>query len=411
MSQRSHRAFRLFWAGDAANQFGSAVQDVALPLVAATALAASPARMGLLAAAGTAAFLVVGLPAGALVDRVRKRPLMAWTTTARAALLLTVPVAWWLDVLTFTHLVLVALGAGVLTVFFDVASQSFLPALVPRAELPAANGRLTSVQQVARLLGRPGSGVLAQAAGSANAVLGVVAAYASSALLLRAVDPQERVPERSGRRLWTEIGEGLRFVLRHRLVLPTVLCTATCNFFHGAYSAVSVLFMVRDLALPEGAVGLLLAVGGAGGALAGATSGWFVRIGQVRLIWVSMLCTQPAWLLVPLAEPGWKLSLLVVGLLVTSVGTVLYNVAQVSLRQALCPDHLLGRMNASVRCIVWGAMPLGALTGGLLAESLGVRGALWVAAAGLSSGVLWVLGSPLRRMRDVPSITTVEGHG
>ncbi|QFZ17487.1 MFS transporter [Saccharothrix syringae] len=405
------RDFRLFWGSDAANQFGTAVSSFVLPVVAIEALDASEFQVGLLNAAGMAAFLLIGLPAGAYVDRLRKRPLMGWSTAGRALLLLGVPVAAWLGGLTYAHLLLTALLVGVLTVFFEVGAQAYLPALVDRGLLVGANNRLVSVQQVARLTGRPVSGPLVQVLGGANAVLAISACYLASAVLLRGVRVVERPAGPRRRALGAEVAEGLRFVFGHPLVRPTALCTASFNLTNAVWGAVNVLFLLRDLDLPPAAASLLLGVGSAGGALAGLFVGRLVRVGQVRLVWLSLVCTQPAWVLIPLTRPDWRIALFAVGTAIASAGIVVYNVAQVSLRQALCPDHLLGRMNASIRFLAWGSIPLGALAGGALAGWIGVRGTLWVAAAGMVASVLWLVLSPLRAMRDVPEVTTVEGRG
>ncbi|MEV8440306.1 MFS transporter [Actinosynnema sp. NPDC051121] len=405
------RDFRLFWGSDAANQFGTAVYTFVLPVVAIEALDASAFQVGLLTAAGTAAFLVIGLPVGVYVDRTRKRPVLAWSTVGRALLLVTVPVAGWLGGVTYAHLLLVASGAGVLTVFFEVASQAYLPTLVDREGLTGANGRLVSTQQVARLSGRPVSGPLVQVLGGVNAVLAIAVSFLTSALLLWGIRTPERAVESRGRAVRVDMAEGLRFVFGHPLLRPVVLCTTCFNLTNAMWGAVNVLFLLRDLALPTTAAAVLLGVGSAGGAVAGLVAGRLARLGQVRLVWLSLLVTQPAWVLVPLSEPGWGVALFAVGTLVTSAGVVVYNVAQVSLRQALCPDRLLGRMNASIRFLTWGAMPVGAVVAGALAEWVGVRGTLWVASAGMVLSVLWVVLSPLRSMRDVPVITSLDRHG
>ncbi|MEU4764447.1 MFS transporter [Actinosynnema sp. NPDC023794] len=405
------RDFRLFWGSDAVNQFGTAMCTFLLPVVAIEALDASEFQIGALTAAGTAAFLVIGLPVGVFVDRVRKRPLLAWSTAGRALVLATVPVAAWLGGLTFTHLLLAALAAGVLTVFFEVASQAYLPTLVPREELAVANGRLVSTQQVARLSGRPLGGLLVPLLSSANAVPAITFSFLTSAALLVGVRTAEPVPVPRKRALWADMAEGLRFVFGHPLLRPIALCTTWFNLTNGMWGAVNVLFLVRDLGLSAPAAAVLLGVGSVGGALAGLVTGRLARWGRVRLVWLSMVVTQPAWLLVPLAEPGWRLGLFAVGTLVTSAGVIVYNVSQVSLRQALCPDRLLGRMNASVRFLSWGVMPVGALAGGALAEWVGTRDTLWVASAGMILSVLRVVLSPLRSMRDLPVITSVERHG
>ncbi|NUT94239.1 MAG: MFS transporter [Saccharothrix sp.] len=392
------RDFRLFWGSDTVNQFGSAVSVFALPLVAVE-MGASELALGVLTAAGMAAFLLVGLPVGVLLDRVRRRPVQIWATAGRAVLLASVPVAGWLEGLTYGYLLAVALLVGVLTVFFEVASLSYLPVLVPRAELSTANSRLMATQQVGRLSGKPLAGVFAEAFGSVSSLFAITASFTASAVLLGAIKSAEPPPGGRRENVWAEMGEGLRFVLGHSLLRPLVLCTTTFNLANGVWSALNVVFLVRVLELSPGVAALLLGVGSAGGAAAALFVGRLARWGDVRLVWLSMVCTQPAWLLVPWAGHGWMVA---VGCFVPTMGVLVYNVAQVSLRQSLCPDRLMGRMNASIRFLGWGAMPVGAVLGGALAEWIGVRGGLWVAAVGMVVAVGWVVASPLRGSEGVP---------
>ncbi|MFI9817210.1 MFS transporter [Saccharothrix variisporea] len=388
----------MFWGSDTVNQFGSAVSVFALPLVAVE-MGASEFALGVLTAAGTAAFLLVGLPVGVLVDRVRRRPVQLWATVGRAVLLASVPVVGWLGGLAYGYLLAVALLVGVLTVFFEVASLSSLPALVPRAELSTANSRLMSTQQVGRLAGKPLAGLVAEVFGSVNSLFVIAASFTSSAVLLGAMKGAEPVPDGRRKNVWADMGEGLRFVFGHPLLRPLVLCTTSFNLANGVWSALNVVFLVRVLDLSPGVAALLLGVGSAGGAVAALFVGRLARLGSARLVWLSMVCTQPAWLLVPWAEHGWVVA---VGSFVPTMGVLVYNVAQVSLRQSLCPDRLMGRMNASIRFLGWGAMPVGAVLGGALAEWVGVRGGLWVASAGMVAAVGWVLLSPLRASERVP---------
>lgn len=400
-----HRDFRLLWLGDTVSQFGSIVTNTAAPLLAALVLAATPFQMGLLNAADTAAFLLVGLPAGAWVDRMRRRPLMVSADLGRAVLLASIPVAWWLHVLTLTQLILVGLGVGVLTVFFDVAYQSFLPALVSRDKLMEGNSKLQASQSVAFVSGPAIGGWLTQLAGGANAIGINSLGFLSSALCLwriRSVEPAiEPVADRHLRR---EIAEGLRFVFGNRSLVGIVGCTASANFSMNVMQSVSVLVLTRQLGASAGIVGLVLVGGGVGGVLgalcAGRIANW---LGQGRTIWVSILVTSPFVLLVPLAGRGWLLSLFALGWLAEGFGGVVYNIAQVSYRQAICPDRLLGRMNASVRFMVWGTLPLGALVGGVLGNTIGIHATLWVGAVGILLSPLPVVLSPLRKLRDLPT--------
>jgi len=206
-----------------------------------------------------------------------------------------------------------------------------------------------------------------------------------------------------------QIAEGLRFVFTDRPLRAIVATTGAANLFGGVLAAGHVLLLTRTRGLSPARVGVLLAVGGAGGILAALCADPLVRrIGQARAIWLVPTLTGPAYLLFPLAAPGWRLVLPALGLAVAAFGIIIYNVAQVSYRQAICPDRLLGRMNASVRFVVWGAMPPGGLLGGALGEGLGLRGATWVAVAGEVAAVLWVICSPLLKMRDLPVTKVVS---
>ncbi|QFZ17486.1 MFS transporter [Saccharothrix syringae] len=398
MSLWSHRDFRLLWVGDTVSQFGATIGRTVLPLLAAGALAATPFEMGVLSAAGSAAFLLIGLPAGVWVDRLSRRPVMLVADFTRAALLLSVPVAWWLGALTLAQLVVVALLVGAATVMFDVAYQSYLPALVGRDQLVEGNSKLETSRAVAEVSGPAAAGGVAQALGAANGVLATGVGYLVSALFLlriRTPEPRPEPPARPG--LVHEIGEGLRFVFGHPSLRAIVGCTGTANFFGGIGAAVTVLFLVRELGLSEGVVGLLFSTAGVGGVLGALTTGWWNRrFGQTRTIWLSALVTFPFGLLVPFGAADWRLVLVVLGEIGVAYGVIVYNVSQVSYRQSICPDHLLGRMNASIRFVVWGALPLGGLVGGALGEGIGIRSTLWVAMAGQAAALLWVVLSPLR---------------
>lgn len=400
MSLWRHRDFLLLWSAQTASVLGSAVGQLAVPLLAATALGATPWQMGLLAAAGTVAFPLVGLPAGAMLDRVRRLPVMIVADLARFALFGWVPVAWWLGVLTFPQLLAVALLGGVARVFFDVAYQSVLPSVVGRDRLVEGNTKLESTRASAEAAGPALGGGLVQVVGAAGAVLLDAVTYLVSAVALLGMRGPEVLASPSGRSLRSEIGEGLRFVLGHPLLRPIMACTATANLFAGALLAVQVLYLATGLDLPAPAVGLVLATGSAGG-IAGALTAafWVRRLGQGRVVLAALPVTGGPTLAVAFGHPVW----FAVGLFAFGYGAVVYNVAQVSFRQAICPDRLLGRMNASLRVLVWGTLPIGGLLGGALGEWLGLRATLLVAAIGLMTAPLWVLLSPLRRLRDLPA--------
>jgi len=398
-----HRDFLLLWSGETVSQVGTMVSHLALPLLAATALGATPWEMGLLVAAERAAFLLVGLPAGVLLDRVRRRPVMIAADVVRFALFASIPAAWALGVLTFAQLLVVALLGGVATVFFDVGYQSVLPSVVGRDGLVEGNAKLESTRAGAEAAGPAMAGGLVQAVGAAFAVLLDAVSYLVSAAFLAAMRTREPAPPRAARSLRAEMTEGLRYVLGHPLLRPIALCTGTANLFSGVLSAVSVLFLARELGVEPAVVGLVLAAGSAGGLVGALTAGWWIRgLGQGRTVVVALLATGPVALVLPLTTSGAGLAWFALGTGAVAYGGVVYNVAQVSFRQSVTPDRLLGRMNASIRFLVWGTIPIGGLLGGALGELLGLRATLLVAAIGMVLCPAWVLASPLRRLRDLP---------
>jgi MFS family permease len=404
-----HRDFLLLWSGQSVSELGSAVTLLAVPLVAVVVLHASTFGVGLLSAAETAPFLIIALPAGLVVDRLAKRRLMLGCDLARMVAIGSVPVAAALGVLTLGQLYVVALLAGILTVLFDVAYQSYLPALIRAGQLADGNGKLAVTQSIAQVAGPSAGGGLfgLLRAGALTADAASFAVSAASLLLIRTPEPAAAAVTGAARpRLRTEIFAGLSFVLRHPVLRKICACTATANLFSNITFALMIIFLVRVLHVPPGYTGLLIAAGGVGGVLAGVVSGWLARwIGSARIIWVSLLGFGAPSLLLPLAEPGRRLAFLAVGLAAFSFAAVLYNIAQVSFRQAICPPGLLGRMNAAVRWIVWGTLPLGGLAGGALGTLIGVRPTMWIGMTGSWAAGLWVLFSPLRGMRDVPSVS------
>ncbi|MCX4844127.1 MFS transporter [Streptomyces sp. NBC_00893] len=410
-----HQEFRQLWAGQTVSQFGTYVGQTVLPLLAATTLKASPFQMGVLTAAGTAAFLLIGLPTGVLVDRVRRKPVMLTADFTRAVLLLTVPLAAWADVLTLTQLMVVALLASAATVLFDVAYQSYLPSLVGRAQLMEGNTRLQSSLSAAEVTGPGVGGGLAQLVGGATAVLTTSVSYLiSGLLLLRIRTPEPKPMGHDGNRVRTQMKEGMGFVLGEKSLRAITVSTALSNLAITVLLSMQILFLTRDLGLTPGAVGAVLALSSVGGLLGALTAGRCAEwIGPARAIWLIPLVISPVALVVPLAEPGRLTVLCVLGLALRAYGTTVFNVVNVSYRQAICPRRLLGRVNATVRFITWGAMPVGGLLGGVLGDWIGVRATLWVSCSALALTPLPLLLSPLRTLREFPAVKEdeVPAHG
>jgi MFS family permease len=400
-----HLDFRRLWIGETVSQFGTMVSQLALPLVAILVVHATTLEVGLLEAFQTVPFLLVGLPAGAWVERMRFRSVLIVNDMIRAAALGSIPLAKLLGVLTIGQLFGVALITGVGTVFFDVAYQSYLPQLVGREQLVAGNSRLQASESVSQIAGPSAAGLLIQALTAPYAVLVDALSFLWSAGWVAAIQSRPPPPARKpDRHLGREILEGLRFVLGSPLLRAIAMCTGSSNLFSAIGMAVFYVLLARQLHIAPGIIGLITsaaAVGGLAGAL-GATR-VAARFGQGPAIWMSMVVSAPFGFVAPFVQRNWTLGLLAVAQVGFGVGVVLYNITQVSFRQGLCPPELLGRMNATMRFLVWGTLPLGGVIGGALGTLIGVRATLLVAAIGGALAFLPVLLSPLRGMRELPS--------
>jgi MFS family permease len=408
-----HLEFRRLWIGETVSQFGTMISQLALPLVAILVVHATTLEVGLLSACQTAPFLIVGLPAGAWVERMRFRSVLIVNDLVRAAALGSIPLARLLGVLTIGQLYLVALIAGAATVFFDVAYQSYLPQLVGREQLVAGNSRLQASESVSQIAGPSVAGFLIQALTAPYAVLADALSFLWSAAWVTAIQARPARPERKpDRNLVREIREGLQFVLGNPLLRAIAMCTGSSNLFSAISLAVFYVLLARDLRVTPGLIGLISAAAAVGG-LAGALGATRVaaRLGQGPAIWISMAAAAPCAFVAPFAERNWTLGLLAVAEAGAGASSVLYNITQVSFRQGLCPPGLLGRMNATMRFLVWGTLPLGGVIGGVLGTLIGVRPTLVVAAVGGALAFLPVFLSPLRRLRELPSYSAPGDAG
>ncbi|MFE9691236.1 MFS transporter [Micromonospora sp. NPDC005806] len=397
------RNFLLLWSGQTVSEVGTRISGVAVPLLAADVLDASVFQVSLLTVLAWLPYLIFSLPAGILADRVDQRRLMIGCDLGRAALLLSVPVVALVGHLTLTFLYAVVGLCGVLTVAFTVAYRSLLPALVPVGDLTSANARLEVSENLAQLAGPSAGGMLVGLLGAARTFVADGLSFVASALTLFLVrhrpGPQAdgRVPVRAA------LTEGLGFIRRQRILALVLACTATSNFFVIATRAIEVPYLLRVLHASPVTIGLLFSLGSVGGLLAGVLAGRLTALlGGARTIWVSMAVPGPLYLLMPLARPGWGALLYGVGTAAFAANAVLFNVAAMSYRQRVTPARLLGRVNAAFLWICYGVIPLGALLGGTLGSRLGLRPALLVCVLGMWSAALFVVCSPLRRMRDFP---------
>ncbi|MFE7778463.1 MFS transporter [Streptomyces sp. NPDC057445] len=400
-----HRDFMLLWSGQTLSETGSAVTRVALPLVALVVLDASTFEVGLLTAATTLAFAVIALPAGAIVDRRPKRSIMIVCDLLRLLIIGSIPLAAAFDVLTMGQLYVAAVAAGVCTVFFDVSYQSYLPSLIRAEDLMAANGKLGTTQSLAQLGGPSLGGGLVGLLGAASALVADVISYAVSSLAIVGIRHREGpLPAPTAEEpLRHRIMEGLRFVFGHPILRRIVICTSVSNLFAGVTSALATVFVVRVLHVSPAMTGLILAGSAIGGIAGGLFAGRLATsIGSARIIWVSMLVFSAPQVIAAAAWEGWGVLLFPLGWGITGFAFMVYNIAQLSYRQSVTPPDLMGRMNAAVRWVVWGTLPLGSVLGGALGTLIGVRNALLVAFIGTWAAGWFVFFSPLRHMRDIP---------
>jgi len=403
-----HRDFLLLWGGQTVSEVGSQVTVLAVPLVAVLVLKATTLQVGLLTATEVSAYLLVSLPAGVVVDRVARRPLMLWCDAARLVAIGSVPVAAAFGALSLGQLYAVALVSGLFSVFFSVAYPSYLPTLLTRDQLVDGNGKLGTTQSFAQIAG-PGLGAaLVGAFGAAWAMAGDAVSYAVSAgslLAIRTPEPRPVGPVAGGRpRLRAEIREGLAYVVREPILVKAVAWSGSANFFVVMVEALGPLFLVRTLHLRPGYVGLLLGLGAVGGVVGGLAAGALSRrFGSARVSWLSMTVFSLPGLLIAAAEPGWWVLLFAVGWMSWTFSSTVCSIGLLSYRQLTTPPQLLGRVNAAARWINWGTLPLGGLAGGVLGSALGVRTTLWIAVVGGCSAGLWLFFSPLRALRDIPN--------
>lgn len=381
--------FNLFWSGQACAQIGRALGAIAIPVLAVQLLHATETQVGYLSAAGTAAFLLIGLPAGAWVDRWLKRRTMILADLVRGLTMAAVPILWFTGHLAMWHLYLGALIISVATVFFDIAYQSYIPFLVPKDDIGPANSRLEATSQVANLGGPAIGGLLLKVLSAPVILIADAVGYLLSMVFLMRVkdhESAERTQEtdKKHRSLWQEIAEGVRFVAKHRAIRLITLATLIANIGGTMIFTLEPIFLLRELRFSELLFGIILTAGGAGGLLGAAVTSYLAkRFSTATLIASALALAAVTLILVPSAaqvdHKYLAAALVYLGIAGTSAGAVIYNITQVSLRQKLCPTELLGRMNASVRFACWGVMPLSALAAGWLASAWGTVTVLWVA--------------------------------
>ena len=419
---RDTRFLRL-WAAETISHFGSSITGIALPFVAITLLGAGPLEVAVLNLADFLPFLLIGLLAGALVDRLPRRAVLIGGDLGRAALILTIPIAYLAGLLTLTQLIVVGFSVGVLTVFFDVAYQAYLPSLIGRKDLVEGNSKLEFSRSAAGLLGPGLGGLLVEVLRAPVAMLVDAASFLVSALFLATIKDRAAATDSTLREtaqkgegqpqkpvhgaMRREIAEGLRFVFGHPVLRTIGAATATSNLFSSIGGAAFMLFAINDLTMSPALIGAAFSLGSVGGLVASLVAGPLSRrFGVGRVIVVTVALGGPFEFAVGLGSAGADaINLLLIaaaGFVMGGSGTI-YNINQVSLRQAITPEAMSGRMNATMRWFVWGTMPIGSIIGGIIGETLGVRAAILVGGAGASLAFIPLLFGPVWRINEMPT--------
>ena len=400
-----NRGFMNLWAGETASQFGFQIAGLATSAIAITLLDATNRQIGVLSALQTVAFLLIGLPAGAWVDRWRKRRTMIAADLVRVIALASIPLAWWFGALTIGHLMAVAAILGFATVFFDVSYQSFVPAIVGPEHIGEANGRMEASFQVARVGGPGLAGWLLGVMAAPFAYLLTAGTYALSAIAIWRIPGKEHKPQApKDSKLRDQVREGIDYVRGERLLGPLFLCISAGALAGQGVGTLLPILALRELGMSATTLGTLLSLGAVGGILGATCRPWFIRhVGEGHTIVVCNVLGVLAYLGLPLAAlvPAHASVVLVVSNIVTSFFLTIYNITQMSLRQRICPLPLLGRLNATFRFAVWGVMPIGALFAGIIANSLGVVAAMYIFIGGTVVAGLAMAFTPVVRINRV----------
>ncbi|WP_245813982.1 MFS transporter [Rhodococcus marinonascens] len=407
----AQRDFRLLWMGDAVSGLGNGITTVVLPLIALLTLSASPFQIGLLASAVWLPWLIVGLPAGAWIDRLPRRPIMIVCHAASASLFTSVSIAWWLDVTTYGHLLVVALLTGTATVFFQTAYHSYLPTILSKGDLVEGNAKLQGAEAATRVVGPALGGLVIAVFGAAVGLFADALTFVFCLVCMLLIRTREQAKPQSEyeESLRRQIAIGLRFVARDPYLRPIIIYGTLLNLGLSGYTTIQIIFLVQAVGVSTSVVGGLVAVAGLGGILGSIIARPLGRrFGTARSVVVLQLVTGPFILLTPLTTPGVGLLLFCVGGMVVIAGVVSCNVVLGSFRQNYCPPKLLGRVVASSMFVLHSTIPFGALLAGFLGDVVGLGATMWIMALLIAPCGLVLLLSPMRKERDLPVDSCAE---
>lgn len=397
------------WFGEGISYLGTQISLIAVPIIAAVTLDASPMALGVLYASGQLPALLFGLFAGAWLDRRKRRPVMIATDLARTLLTLLIPIAAWFGWLSVPLLCVVLFGLGTFTIFFDIAHLSYVPSLIDRSQLVAANSRLEATASGAQVVGPAVGGALVGLLTGPGAMLIDAGSFLASAIAIRSIRKPEAQPEHidQGEPMRARIVSGLRFVGSNPVLRSMASCSAVTNLFGYAFLAVYVAFMVRELGLSDFQIGLVFATGGVGALIGSVIAGRCAeRLGTGHVLILAQFGFGVTGLLVPFAVlfPSVALPLVLAAEFLQWLTLLIYVVNAVSLRQRLTSDEMQGRLHATFAVLTRGFQPIGSILGGIVASIIGLPLTLVVAEFGMMLGVFFLIRSPLRHNTGVATI-------
>jgi MFS family permease len=406
-AQAGHRDFNLLWVGQTISMVGSQITFLALPLTAAIVLGAKPFQMGLLSAFGSAPALLFGLLAGVWVDQHKRRPVLIAADLGRAIILAMVPLAALMGTLKLEVLYIVSFLAGSLGLLFNIAYRSYLPGLVGREQLIQANSRLELSNSVAEIIGPGIAGGLVQTIGAPIAIALDAISFLVSAITIGSIRTPETALAISNEKstILKDIKDGLHLVFGEPNLRALAGCIGSLSLFNAIFESVQILYLTRQVGLSAGWLGVIFAAGSIGFVIGALVAGKVTyRYGLGRSLILGVLITGGSDLLIPLAGSLHSINLAVIVMILAQfifgLGLTIFQIGQVSLRQSLTPDKLLGRMNATLSMITWGIVPLGGLVGGVIGQLAGLSPTLILAAVGEMMAASWLMFSPVKSIKQ-----------
>jgi MFS family permease len=399
------RDFRRFWLGETVSLVGDQITLIALPLVAVLELDAGASQMGFLTAAALVPNLLFSLHAGAWVDRRgKRRQTMIATALGRGALLASIPLAYALGVLSLAQLYVASFLIGTLSVLFFVAYSTLFVSLVPRSQYMEANSLLHGSRALSFVAGPSLGGLLVQTLSAPGALIADAVSFLASAFSMSSISPAEPPTEEPQR---GHVKAGIRYIRNSPIVRASLLATATINFFNFIFWALFILYATRVLDVRPGLLGLVLGAASIGGVIGSLVAGRLSRrIGVGPAFAVGCVMFPSPLVLVPLAGGArWTIvALLFAAEFLSGLGVMVLDITASSIKAALVPDRLRARVSGAYMVVNYGVRPIGALVGGALGTWIGLRPTLWIASVGAIAGVLWLLPSPLLRLRELPEV-------